>query len=184
MLESYGIFPSYPHHITICSGSPSGFLPRLRVLAPARRLGHLFVGALQGDRGEVPPEVELWVLSTWRSTGFNGIFSGFLKGCWWDFMGFNGFSWVFRAFNQPIWHSMDWVSGKIYGKPWFLPSLKRVSCKFPLQPIAGNGEIVENHETSATIMHQLTERERESHAAFDLGDLCISIICIIIYIIQ
>jgi hypothetical protein len=68
------ISPSY-HHL------PSGFLPRLRVLAPARRLGHLFVGALQGDRGEVPPEVELRVLSTWRSTGFNGIFSGFLKGC-------------------------------------------------------------------------------------------------------
>ena len=44
------------------------------------------------------------------------------------------------------------------------------------------GKLWENHETSATIMHQLVERERESLAAFDLGDLYISIICIIIYI--
>ena len=31
----------------------------LGILAPSRRLGHLFLRALQGDGGEAPPEVEV-----------------------------------------------------------------------------------------------------------------------------
>jgi hypothetical protein len=31
--------------------------------------------------------------------------------------------------------SMDWFKGKIYTKPWFLPSNIGVSCKFSHHPI-------------------------------------------------
>mmetsp|Transcript_15613 Transcript_15613/g.26550 ORF Transcript_15613/g.26550 Transcript_15613/m.26550 type:complete len:234 (-) Transcript_15613:1514-2215(-) len=61
--DAFGATPRTAQGIEDRIGGAGGMVD-LWVLAPARRLGHLLLGALQGDRDEAPPEVEVRVLAT------------------------------------------------------------------------------------------------------------------------
>ena len=109
---------------------------------------------------------------------FQWIFQGML-------MRFHGFQWIFMGFSglgKPTNIDIQWIElvGKSYGKQWFLPSLKRVSCKFPLRPILGNGEIV-GKSWNICDYHAPIDRERERVLLHLIWVICVYLEYVYIY---